>query len=240
MDSTLEDYVDELVMTQDYVVYAKWEKIRSSSGSSETEIKEPKDPDEDEKENETEVEEPLFPDVNVDDWFYDGVKYVVENDIMYGMNGIFAPYNDFTREMLAVVLYNIEGKPEINTDIISFSDVKPSMWYTDAVLWANKNGLIVGFEKDFFGIGSPITREQFVSILYRYANWKGYDITQKATLTEYTDFETVSDYAKDPMMWAIYENIITGTSKTTLGPKDTANRAQIAVMTKNFFENVVK
>ncbi len=229
-DEDLTKKIDEVYLTQDTTVYAKWEKI-------EEEV--PEEPEEVEETEETETIS--FKDVKESDWFYEAVSYAVENGLMSGMSeDIFAPNTPLTREMLAVVLYNVEGQPE-STEANTFTDVKGDMWYTDAILWANENGIIAGYDNGAYGVGDLITREQFATILYRYAQFKGYDTTQGGmAVREFSDYESISDYARPAMAWAVNAGIMGGMDDGTLMPQGKATRAEAATMLMNFCENIVK
>lgn len=193
----------------------------------------------DKTEETTTPETVAFSDVSESDWFYRGVSYVVENGMMNGVGeNQFAPNAPLTREMLAVVLYNMEKQPE-STGVNPFADVKADMWYTDAIVWANANGIVAGYDDSTFGLGDSITREQLAAILYRYAQMKGYDVTEKADLTGYADSAAISGYAVEAMQWANANGIVNGMTETTLAPQGTATRAQVATMLMNFCENVV-
>lgn len=192
----------------------------------------------DKTEETTTPETVAFSDVSESDWFYKGVSYVVENGMMNGVgDDQFAPNAPLTREMLAVVLYNMEKQPE-STGVNPFADVKADMWYTDAIVWANANGIVAGYDDSTFGLGDSITREQLAAILYRYAQMKGYDVTEKADLTGYADSTAISGYAVEAMQWANANGIVNGMTETTLAPQGTATRAQVATMLMNFCENV--
>lgn len=222
--------IDEVYLTKDTTVYAKWEKI-------EEEV--PEEPEETE-----EIKEPetiSFLDAKESDWFYEAASYAVENGLMSGMSeDIFAPNTPLTREMLAVVLYNVEGQPE-STGVNPFTDVKADMWYTDAILWANANGIVAGYDNGAYGVGDLITREQFAAILYRYAQFKGYDTTQGGmAVREFSDYENISDYARPAMAWAVNAGIMGGMDDSTLMPQGKATRAEAATMLMNFCENIVK
>lgn len=203
-----------------------------------TEDKEETTTEETETEETTKPETITFSDVKESDWFYKGVSYVVENGMMNGVgDNQFAPNAPLTREMLAVVLYNMEKQPE-STGVNPFADVKADMWYTDAIVWANANGIVAGYDDSTFGLGDSITREQLATILYRYAQLKDYDVTEKADLTGYTDSTAISGYAVEAMQWANANGIVNGMTETTLAPQGTATRAQVATMLMNFCENV--
>lgn len=229
-DEDLTKKIDEVYLTEDTTVYAKWEKIKEEV---------PEEPEETEEIKETETIS--FLDVKESDWFYEAVSYAVENGLMSGMSeDIFAPNTPLTREMLAVVLYNVEGQPE-STEANTFTDVKGDMWYTDAILWANENGIVAGYDNGAYGVGDLITREQFATILYRYAQFKGYDTTQGGmAMREFSDYETISDYARPAMAWAVNAGIMGGMDDGTLMPQGKATRAEVATMLMNFCENVVK
>ncbi len=226
-DKDLDKKIDEVYLLEDTTVYAKWEKI-------EEEIPE-------EPEGTEETETISFKDVKERDWFYEAVSYAVENGLMSGMSeDIFAPNTPLTREMLAVVLYNVEGQPE-STEANTFTDVKGDMWYTDAILWANENGIVAGYDNGAYGVGDLITREQFATILYRYAQFKGYDTTQGGmAVREFSDYENISDYARPAMAWAVNAGIMGGMDNGTLMPQGKATRAEAATMLMNFCENIVE
>lgn len=229
-DKDLDKKIDEVYLTEDTTVYAKWEKI-------EEEV--PEEPEEVEETEETETIS--FKDVKENDWFYEAVSYAVENGLMSGMSeDIFAPNTPLTREMLAVVLYNVEGQPE-SAGVNPFTDVKADIWYTDAILWANENGIVAGYDNGAYGVGDFITREQFAAILYRYAQFKGYDTTQGGmAVREFSDYENISDYARPAMAWAVNAGIMGGMDDGTLMPQGKATRAEAATMLMNFCENIVE
>ena len=229
-DEDLTKEIDEVYLTQDTTVYAKWEKIAEEV---------PEEPDETEEIKETETIS--FKDVKERDWFYEAVSYAVENGLMSGMSeDIFAPNTPLTREMLAVVLYNVEGQPE-SAGVNPFTDVKADIWYTDAILWANENGIVAGYDNSAYGVGDLITREQFATILYRYAQFKGYDTTQGGmAVREFSDYENISDYARPAMAWAVNAGIMGGMDDGTLMPQGKATRAEAATMLMNFCENMVE
>ncbi len=181
-----------------------------------------------------------FIDVKSTDWFYDAVKYVSQNSLMSGMSATtFEPNTDMTRAMLVTVLYRLEGKPSV-TGANAFTDVKNGEWYTDAVIWASTNKIVNGYGGGLFGTSDSVTREQLATILLNYAKYKGYNVTKTAELTVYSDASSVSAWAGTAMNWASAENLITGTTSTTLSPTSSASRAQVATILMRFIENVAK
>ena len=229
-DKDLDKKIDEVYLTKDTTVYAKWEKI-------EEEVSE--EPDETEEIKETETIS--FLDVKKSDWFYDAVSYAVENGLMSGMSeDIFVPNTPLTREMLAVILWNLEGNPTPN-DVAPFLDVTSDKYYANAIAWANENGIIAGYG-DTFGVGDSITREQFAVMLHNYAQYQGYDVSvgEDTNILSYTDAFDISNYAYPAMQWACGAGIINGMGDGTLMPQGKATRAEAATMLMNFCENVVK
>ena len=229
-DEDLTKEIDEVYLTQDTTVYAKWEKI-------EEEV--PEEPDEVE---ETEEPETIsFLDVEESDWFYEAVSYAVENGLMSGMSeDIFAPNTPLTREMMAVILWNLEGNPTPN-DVAPFLDVTSDKYYANAIAWANENGIVAGYG-DTFGVRDSITREQFAVMLYNYAQYQGYDVSvgEDTNILSYTDAFDISNYAYPAMQWACGAGIINGMGDGTLRPQGKTTRAEAATMLMNFCENVVK
>lgn len=113
-------------------------------------------------------------------------------------------------------------------------------YYATAVYWARMNGIVAGYSDELFGPNDTITREQMATILYRYAQHKGYDTTAKADLSKYTDAAQIGPWATEAIRWANAEGLVNGTSATTLTPKGSATRAQVAVILTRFCEKVAK
>ena len=190
-------------------------------------------------ETEAPVDEP-FVDVAEGDWFYDAVVYAYQNELMDGVGGNrFAPNSETTRAQLVTILYRLEGQPAVSGDL-PFTDVETGIWYTDAILWAAQNNIVNGVNDTEFAPGDEITRQQLVTILYRYAEAKGYDVSASADLSGYPDAGQVQDYAQPAMAWAVAENIIQGMEDGTLKPAGNASRAQIATILMRFCEDVAQ
>lgn len=200
-------------------------------------------PDEDEP---VEPEKPVVPviggvftDVKADDWFAGAVEYVYENGLMDGMgNNQFAPYGTTTRGQIVTILWRLEGKP-LPSITNPFSDVGYSEWYSTAITWAAEHKIVNGVTTTTFDPTAPITREQIAAILYRYAQYKGYDMTAAADLGTYADAASVSGYAVNAMKWACGTGLINGIDGA-LAPSGTAIRCQAATLLMRFCENVAK
>ena len=154
----------------------------------------------------------------------------------------FEPDLTTTRGMIVTILYRLEGSPNIENEIwgYPFKDVDVNAYYATAVYWARMNGIVAGYSDELFGPNDTITREQMAAILYRYAQYKGYDTTGKADLSKYADAAQVGSYAVEAIRWANAEGLVSGTSDTTLTPGGSATRAQAAVILTRFCQNIVK
>ena len=184
-----------------------------------------------------------FADVAADAWYADAVQYVYENGMMSGTSETtFSPDVTTTRGMIVTILYRLEGSPDLLNENLGYpyADVDANAYYADAVYWARQNGIVSGMSAEQFAPNDAITREQMAAILYRYAQFKGYDVSAKADLSVYTDAAQVSTYATDAMAWANGAQLITGTSVTTLTPAGNATRAQVATILMRFCENIAK
>lgn len=184
---------------------------------------------------EPEPEEPAMPftDVNENDWFYDVVLYAYDNGLMTGVSATeFAPNQTTTRGMIVSMLARLEGVT--SAEDAGFADVAANDWYATAVNWAASVGVVNGYEDDTFRPNAPITREQMAAILYNYADYKGYDVSARADLSDYADAASISSWAEDVLAWANAEGLINGMTATTIDPQGATTRAQTAAMFERF------
>ena len=184
---------------------------------------------------EPEPEEPAMPFVDVDenDWFYDVVLYAYDNGLMTGVSATeFAPNQTTTRGMIVSMLARLEGVT--SAEDAGFADVAENDWYATAVNWAASVGVVNGYEDDTFRPNAPITREQMAAILYNYADYKGYDVSARADLSDYADAASISSWAEDVLAWANAEGLINGMTATTIDPQGATTRAQTAAMFERF------
>lgn len=176
-----------------------------------------------------------FSDVSKDDWYYDNIAYVYATGLMNGTGDeAFSPDMPTTRAMIVTILYRLEGQPSVTG--AHFSDVSKDLYYSDAVWWAHENNIVNGTSENVFSPNKEITREQLMTILYRYAAYKDYDISSKTSLSGYTDYDQISTYAADAFGWAVATKVATGRTATFLSPKASATRAEVASAFKNFME----
>lgn len=184
---------------------------------------------------EPEPEEPAMPftDVNEGDWFYDVVLYAYDNGLMTGVSATeFAPNQTTTRGMIVSMLARLEGVT--SAEDAGFADVAANDWYATAVNWAASVGVVNGYEDNTFRPNAPITREQMAAILYNYADYKGYDVSARADLSDYADAASISSWAEDVLAWANAEGLINGMTATTIDPQGATTRAQTAAMFERF------
>lgn len=178
-----------------------------------------------------------FNDVSANDWFASAVDYVTGKGMMNGTaDNTFSPKANTTRGMVVTVLYRLENQP--STSAASFTDVASGAYYANAVAWANANGIVSGYGSGKFGPNDKVTREQLAAILYRYAQYKKYDVSGAKSLDGYTDAQSVSSYAVPALQWANAVGVVTGKSGNKLDPKGNATRAEVAAMLMRFCENV--
>ena len=207
--------------------------------------------------------EPLpFGDVDDGDWFAGAVRFVYESGMMNGVSETdFAPHATTSRSMIVTILYRLEGEPVVD-DAMDFTDVAGDAYYAEAVRWAASEGIVGGYGGGLFGsddavtrvhpelirkpgylgglFGSDdaVTREQLAVILYRYAVYKGYDVSigEDTNILSYADFADLSEYAIPALQWACGAGVITGVTDATLVPQGEATRAQVAAMLMRFCE----
>lgn len=193
-----------------------------------------------ETETENGSDEPVtlpFTDVAEDSWFNDAVAYVYGRGLMTGTDSrTFSPDTVTTRGMIVTMLYRLENEPAVSGS--SFTDVKAGAWYADAVAWAEKNDIVNGYDSDTFAPNDTITREQLGTIFYRYAAYKGFDVSESADLGKFSDGGDTSSYAETALSWANAAGLINGMGDGTLAPQGSATRAQTAAIVMRFCENI--
>lgn len=178
----------------------------------------------------------VFEDVSISGWYYDAVDFVTTKGLMGGVSSTkFAPNDQITRAMFITMLYRLDNEPNVSR--VVYKDVPADSWYADAVSWASKKNIANGVSKDNFAPDAYITREQLVTILYRFAKYKNKSTAaDKFNIKSFIDNNEVAEYAVDPMNWAIENNLISGTSEIKLSPGNVATRAQAAMILQRLCE----
>ena len=190
----------------------------------------------------------VFADITEGAWYVDFVQYVYDHGIMSGNAGLFKPTENITRAQVVTTLYNLEGKPAV-TDFKAcneLKDVANDAWYTNAVCWAYNIGVATGNDSTkMFYMNNPITRQQLATFLYRYAEYKGFDVTASVDISDMLNADKVADYAATAVKWTVAVGIISGSEKTDavgnkvydLKPTSNATRAQMAAILMRFAES---
>ena len=205
---------------------------QDSLASSRVDDKDEDKKDEESKPTTTPVTE-LVDDVD-GHWAIDAIQFVYDRGLLTGISeNEFAPDMAVTRAMMATIMYGMAGNPEHGWHY-PFHDVFDMAWYAGPVAWAYENKLVYGVSDTSYAPETSITREQVAMMLMRYANFKGYDISQTVSLNHYKDAKNVSDYAESAMQWAVAIGMIGGRTADTLCAQDTATRAELSVMLRNF------
>ncbi len=185
----------------------------------------------------------MFIDVKRGEWYVSAVQYAVDNSLFFGVSPLeFAPKVSMNRAMLVTVLWRMEGQPAVSA-VNPFKDIPSGEWYSSAVQWAAANGIVYGMTNDQFDPKGNITREQMATILYRYSQHKGYDVSKNVALGAFPDGKETSDYAVTALSWAYGEGLITGVKlgdTDYLEPKGSATRAQVASILMRYAQRFAK
>lgn len=186
------------------------------------------------------VDDMPFVDVAENDWFYDSVRYVYDNGLMEGTSATtFAPTLTTTRSMVTTILWRAEGQPQTD-NTVSYPDVEADTWYTEAICWGTEEGIVKGYGDGNFGPNDLITREQFATILYRYAQYKGYDVSASDDLSAFPDADQTGSWAVDAVKWAVGSGLLNGKDGGLLDPLGVASRAEVATILMRFMENIAE
>ena len=207
-DEDLMEKITSIRLTRNTTVYAGWEEIKENP----------------------------FTDVSKNDWFYDDVMFVFNNELMIGTSDTtFTPYGTTTRAMVATTIWRMEGEPDA-TGANGFTDVENGKWYTEAITWAAEKDITGGYGNGIFGTNDPVTREQLAGFFYNYAKYKGYDTKVTGSIDRFTDKGDISDWAARAMKWAVGYGLIQGKDNNILDPQGYATRAEFAAMLHRFIE----
>ena len=210
-------------VTKNITLYAKWEKH---------------DDDDSHGTGTHDCPSLAFDDLDITQWYHLDTDYVIENDIFRGTTETtFTPNGNITRAMMITVLYRAEGEPEV-TGEATFEDIDENAYYVKAVVWGQQNGIIKGYSETEYAPEQDILREQIAAIMYRYAKFKGYDVSvgENTNILSYNDYDSISKYAVISMQWAVGSGMIKGRTESTLNPDAFATRVEIAAMLHRFIE----
>ena len=209
-DGKIYNYGDTITLTKgSYNFYAVWANI----------------PDIEPEQSDTPDEPDIsYDDVSADAWYYDAVEYVSKNGIMNGMGeSVFQPDATMNRAMIWTMLARLDGADTEGGD----------SWYSVGQEWAVGAGVSDG--TDPMG---DVTREQLITMLYRYAVYKGQDVSvgEETNILSYTDVDQVSEWAISAFQWACGAGIIEGDDDASLSPQANTTRAEAAAILMRFIE----
>lgn len=172
-------------------------------------------------------------------WAKSAIESAVAKGLFAGTSPTtFHPDQAMNRSMLVTVLYRMEKEPTAEGDGKRFADVPAGAYYAKAVAWASDKGIVAGYSETQFGPEDTITREQLAVILNRYATYKGYNTSKTADLAAFQDADQISEWARVPVQWANAMKLLNGRTSTTLAPKGSATRAEVAKILVTFLDTV--
>lgn len=181
---------------------------------------------------------PLYNDVDEADEYYEAIRYVTDHDLMEGVSGgSFAKDAVLSRAMLVTILYRLEGTPAVDL-VRTFTDVQPGSIYEKPILWARDKGIVNGYSETEFGPDDSVTRQQVATIMYRYAQLKGYDVSvgEDTNILSYEDVDDVFEYAIAPYQYVLGTGIMPAKSETKLNPDNYVSRGEFAEILMRFNE----
>lgn len=182
-----------------------------------------------------------FTDVDPTRWYHDGIHYCFDRGLMIGTSATtFNPTGKATRAEFTAVLWRLAGEPVV-ADAMNFVDVPEGKWYTEAIRWATAEKLVFGYNETHFGPTDVITREQAVTLLYRYAKYKGEaDLGSWSFPLDFVDSDQISTWANEAAQWCALMGIVTGKTGKVFDPKAVASRAEVACMVQRFCECIAE
>ncbi len=181
-----------------------------------------------------------YDDVHTGDWFEENVYKTTNLGLFAGTSeSKFSPQMNLNRGMLVTVLYRMSGEPSFGTDKNIFPDIVGDEWYADAADWANAMSVAAGTGKGFEPT-ADITRQDMVTLIYRYAKAIGLNPVESASLSKFKDGAKTSGYAQPAMQWAVSVGIINGKGSGVLDPRGNATRAEVATVLANFIKYLQK
>lgn len=180
-----------------------------------------------------------FNDVHEGDWFYDAVVFVSQRGIMNGYangTGNFGSNDNLMRQDAAGLLYNYLANGEKASEHCGLSDVPASSYYTDAVNWCVENGIFNGYPDGRFGVNEPISRQDFLGIIYNWAHEEG-DVVDESIFYSFPDYSSTGSWAVESMQWCLSNHVINGTVQPDgtrrINPTFNVSRAEVAGIISN-------
>ncbi|MBQ2678689.1 MAG: S-layer homology domain-containing protein [Firmicutes bacterium] len=216
-DEQLTSEVTSVTLNKNTTVYAKWSDSIESEPAP--------DHNNSSRNNNNSAK---FKDVDPGKWYADEIDFAVSNNLMTGISeNEFGPELSVTRGMIITTLYRMEGEPAVE-GAVEFNDVAENTWYTNAIIWASKNGIASGYTDGSFKPGQTVSRQELAQFIYKYAEFKGLDLTAKGNIDIFTDKDDIGSWAVNAVEWAVGAGIINGMGNGTIAPDAISTRAQLA------------
>lgn len=180
-----------------------------------------------------------FVDVTRENWYHDAVAFVYRRGYFSGTGAdTFSPNAPMDRAMVATVLHRMSGGETVNGGTV-FSDVPPGQWYSDGIAWASASGVVNGMGDGLYAPGLAVTREQLVTMLYRYEkDYRKADVSGRRELGGFSDVQAISSWAEEAVSWAVGAGLIQGRDSGELDPAGTATRAEVATILQRFSQRL--
>ena len=179
-----------------------------------------------------------FVDVQKNDWYYESVKYANENNLFKGATETkFDPNAPMTRGMMVTVLWRMEKEPIVNY-LMQYKDVNTAEYYAEAIRWATSEKIVTGYSNIEFKPDEMLSRQEMVTMLYRYAMYKEIDVAlaDEIDLAKFVDSIAIADYAMEAMKWSVGKGIINGMSEISLAPATLTARCEVAAVIMRFIK----
>lgn len=168
----------------------------------------------------------------INHYAYTYVKDAIEKGLIKGDTATaFNPDRALSRQEAVYMLYMLDGADYSGNSV--FTDVYNNNPYADAIMWAYENGIVSGIGDGLFAPTANVTREQMAAFIYRYFTFKGIDASDRAAVTGFNDYSSISEYAIDNISWAVAKGIYKGRTDNTIAPKDNITKAEAAITAQN-------
>ncbi len=189
-----------------------------------------------------------FTDVGSTAWYHDAVQFCYQTGLMNGVAGsLFSPGGTATRGQVVTVLWRLAGEPYLEDESWygAFSDVPSDAWYSDAVAWAAAFGITTGYTDGAFRPGTPVTRQEFLTFLYRYTeSWLGEQppACDRDTLREFADYADVASWSEQAECWSVNAGLQNGSENKdgtySLNPRQSIKRSEMAAFLTRYCDTL--
>lgn len=172
-------------------------------------------------------------------WSEDNILFAASREIFKGVgNELFAPEEAMSRAMVITVLYRLAGSPTVGGEC-AYSDVDKNDWYTDAVLWGDASGIIRGYGNGLFGVNDLITREQLCTMIMRFVEYMGYELSENNADTNFADAGSISEWAAEAVDYCAVRGLVNGVEKGIFAPTENSTREQCCAIMERMIRGLL-